>query len=108
MPSAMGSADACIRGAAFAVSAAGGAGRAFDSAGKSAVVGDLFRIFAVTRREEAGFHWVTIPENVELGGNEAFDPVKMAELYDVGYRNALAGPQWSTQPPGLRDRSSTP
>ncbi len=82
--------------------------RAFDSAGKSAVVGDLFRIFAVTRVEDARFHWVTIPEDVELGGDEAFDPVVMSALYEVGYRNALAGPQWSRDLPGMRDRSDTP
>lgn len=82
--------------------------RAFDSAGKSAVVGDLFRIFAVTRFEDARFHWVTIPENVVLGGEEAFDPVTMGELYDVGYRNGMEGPKWSTDPPGLRGRTGAP
>ena len=82
--------------------------RAFESAGKSAVVGDLFRIFAVTRGEDARFHWVTIPEGVELGGDEAFDPVKMTELYEVGYRDALAGPRWRRELPGMRDRSNTP
>jgi hypothetical protein len=26
----------------------------------------------------------------------------MTQLYDVGYRKALAGPVWLTDPPGLR------
>lgn len=74
--------------------------RVFDSSGKAAVVGDLFRIYAITSREETGYHWTTIPEGVELFGDEVFDPAKMRELYDLGYRDALAGPAWSTNPPG--------
>ena len=79
--------------------------RTFESASKSAVVGDLFRIYAVTLREQAGFNWVTIPENVELAGNELFDPVQMRELYDLGYRQALMEYPWFTDPPGLRWRA---
>jgi predicted acylesterase/phospholipase RssA len=76
--------------------------RVFDSAGKAAVVGDLFRIYAVASREQAGFHWVTIPEGVELAGDEVFDPARMTELFELGYRQALAGPVWVTDPPGFR------
>ena len=79
--------------------------RTFESASKSAVVGDLFRIYAVTLREQAGFNWVTIPENVDLVGNELFDPVKMRELYDLGHRQALMDSPWMTDPPGLRWRA---
>jgi hypothetical protein len=82
--------------------------RSFESASKSAVVGDLFRIYAVTQREQSGFQWVTIPERVELAGDEMFDPVKMRELYDLGYQAAAAGPAWSTEPPGFRARTSAP
>ncbi len=76
--------------------------RAFDSAGKSAVVGDLFRIYAATQREGAEFHWITIPETVDLTGSEVFDPVKMGELYALGEEVARRGPPWSTLPPGMR------
>ena len=75
--------------------------RVFDSSGKAAVVGDLFRIHAITSREQAGYHWTTIPEGVELVGDEVFDPVRMRALYDLGFRGALAGPAWSTKPPGV-------
>jgi len=81
------------------------ASRSFDAAAKSAVVGDLFRIYAITVREQSEFRWVTIPEDVELGGNEVFDPVRMTELYDVGYRAALSGPEWQTVPPGFGSRA---
>jgi hypothetical protein len=78
--------------------------RVFASATKSAFVGDLFRIYAVAVREQAGFLWVTIPEGVELVGEQLFDPVLMGELYDLGYRNAVAGPAWMTEPPGMQRR----
>jgi hypothetical protein len=82
--------------------------RVFDSTGKAAFVGDLFRIYATARREGASFNWVTIPERIELAANEVFDPVKMRELYEVGLRLGSAGPVWATEPPGLRNRQSAP
>jgi hypothetical protein len=80
--------------------------RTFESASKSAVVGDLFRIYAVTLRERAGYNWITIPEDVDLAGNELFDPVKMRELYELGHQRARADSPWSTDPPGLRWRAA--
>ena len=76
--------------------------RSFQSASKARFVGDLFRIYSVARREQAGFNWVTMPNGVELAGNALFDPVRMRALYELGYDNALAGNIWSTVPPGLR------
>ncbi len=78
--------------------------RTFDSATKAAFVGDLFRIYAIAVREQAGFFWITIPNGVELVGDQLFDPVLMGELYDLGYRNALGGQSWATDPPGLQSR----
>jgi hypothetical protein len=75
--------------------------RVFDSAGKAAVVGDLFRIYSVSVREGSGYHWTTIPNGVEITGDEIFDPAKMQELYDLGYRTALEGPRWFREPPGF-------
>jgi hypothetical protein len=82
--------------------------RVFDSAGKSAVVGDLFRIYAVAVREHSGYNWVTIPDGVEITGNEIFDPEKMSELYDLGYQKGLEGPTWLTTPPGLGTPAASP
>ena len=76
--------------------------RAFVLAAKSKTIGDLFRIYAVSLRESAGFKWITIPEGAELSGNQLFDPVVMSQLYEIGYQKALAGPPWSTDPPGLQ------
>jgi hypothetical protein len=73
--------------------------RSFEAAGKAAIVGDLFRIFAVTQRDGAGYHWVTIPEGFDLRGNEVFDPVQMSALYELGYQVARKGPPWTMRPP---------
>jgi hypothetical protein len=75
--------------------------RVFSSAGIASTVGDLYRIYATSLREDAGFHWVTIPERADAESREVFDPQVMTELYDLGFRTALAGPVWWTTPPGL-------
>ena len=59
-----------------------------------------------SRREQAGYQWVTIPDGVEIGGAEFFDPESMKALYEVGYQSALAGPVWYTRPPGLQEQAS--
>lgn len=75
--------------------------RVFNSAGIASTVGDLHRIYATTLREDAGYHWITIPERADVESREVFDPRVMVELYDLGLRTALAGPVWRTAPPGL-------
>ena len=75
--------------------------RVLDASSRSAVVSDLFRIYAVVQSQQAGFNWLTIPDDVELAGAETFDPVLMQALYDVGYRKAAGGAAWATRPPGL-------
>jgi hypothetical protein len=79
------------------------ASRVIDVSARFGAAGDLIRIYAFARRDQASFHWVTIDESIELPGSEVFDPVKMAELYEIGRKAALAGPVWSTRPPGLWD-----
>ena len=44
----------------------------------------------------------TLPEDVNMAGDEVFDPVQMQMLYDLGHRMALKEPRWLTQLPGLR------
>ncbi len=75
--------------------------RSFQAAGTSAVVGDLVRIYALSKREGSDYHWVTIADDVKLTSSETFDPVAMQKLYDIGYQAALAGPDWNRFPPGV-------
>jgi len=82
--------------------------RVLDAAARSAVVGDLFRIYSATQQEQASFQWVTIPEHVDLARNEVFDPALMQRLNGVGYEIALQGPVWATRPPGFHDDGAVP
>jgi hypothetical protein len=84
------------------------AARVLEASGRSAVVGDLFRIYAMSLREQSGFQWVTIPQGVNLSGDEVFDPTTMRELHRVGYEQARAGPLWEVDPPGIAWQSTTP
>lgn len=74
--------------------------RVLEATGRSAVIGDLFRIYAVALEERARFRWVTIGTGVSLEGEEFFDPAVMARLYEQGYAAGFEG-RWSTRPPGL-------
>jgi hypothetical protein len=78
------------------------AGRVIDASGRTAAIGDLFRIYSYAQREQAGFQWITIPDDVVMGGEEFFDPVAMRSLYDVGFGLATSRRGWFTLPPGQR------
>ncbi|MFW5393566.1 patatin-like phospholipase family protein [Yersinia sp. 2544 StPb PI] len=80
--------------------------RTLDSTSKAALVGDLYRIYAFSLAENSGFHWITIPSNVDTNGAEIFDPIKMERLYQAGYAEALQGPKWSLRPPGTIEMNS--
>jgi len=67
-----------------------------------ATSGDLFRIYLHTGAEGAGFHWVTMPDGVEVRGDELFDPAKMRQLFALGYELARNGPRWDTRPPAYQ------
>jgi hypothetical protein len=77
--------------------------RTLEAATHSGMINDLFRIFAVTTFERSGFFWTTIPNGVEMRGDETFDPVLMRQLYDLGFEAARAGPAWRTRPPSVLD-----
>jgi hypothetical protein len=76
--------------------------RTFETASKSAIIGDLFRSYAVALREQADCNSITIPEDVELWGSELFDPVTMRKLFALGRQRAQVASPWFTDPPGLR------
>jgi len=78
------------------------AARVIDASGRAAALGDLFRIYSYAQREQAGFQWITIPDDVEMGGAEFFDPAQMQALYDIGFGLATKGGGWFNLPPGRR------
>jgi hypothetical protein len=54
----------------------------------------------VAGAEDAGFHWVTMPDGVEVRGDELFDPASIGGPVAPGYEMAHQDPRWQTRPPG--------
>lgn len=66
------------------------------------IVGDLYRIHAVARREDISFQWACIPDDYEPRPRESFDPIEMNRMFELGFNSARDGYEWRTRPPGLR------
>jgi predicted acylesterase/phospholipase RssA len=75
--------------------------QSMDAASRASMLDELVRIYAFALREDAGYAWAGIPQGINLAGAEIFDPAVMRELFDLGYRRALAGPEWQALPPGF-------
>ena len=75
------------------------AGRSLSSLTTSQGVGDLYRIYLITQRDGVDFNLASIPEDFKPNAQEAFDPVEMKRLYDLGYNMAVNGYPWKKFPP---------
>ena len=64
-------------------------------------IGDLYRIYTVTRRDGIDFNLAYIPPSFKTPHKEEFDTVYMRALYDVGYGLAEKGYAWTKEPPVL-------
>ncbi len=64
-------------------------------------IGDLYRIYTVTRRDGIDFNLAYIPPSFKTPHKEEFDTVYMRALYDVGYSLAEKGYSWTKEPPVL-------
>ena len=76
------------------------AGRTISSLVRTQGMGDLFRLFLVSKRDGIEFNLAYIPEDFKDTSTELFDPVFMAKLFDLGYRMGKSGYPWSKKPPG--------
>lgn len=81
------------------------AGRAISSLIQSQGVGDLYRIYMITKRDGVAFNLAFIPPTFNVKATEDFDPVYMTKLFDLGYASATApgGYPWHTSPPGFAE-----
>ncbi|MEZ5827404.1 MAG: patatin-like phospholipase family protein [Hyphomicrobiales bacterium] len=75
------------------------AGRAVSSLIKSQGVGDLNELYAFAKRNGIDYNVAYIPGDFPDTSTQAFDPVYMSKLYDVGYNLAAAGYPWKKVPP---------
>ena len=64
-------------------------------------LGDLYRIFAITQRDQVEYNLAFIPPTFKTPHTTDFDPAFMRELFDLGYRMAASGYPWEKRPPVL-------
>jgi predicted patatin/cPLA2 family phospholipase len=64
-------------------------------------IGDLYRIFTITRRDHVDFNLAYIPETFRLVKKRDFDPTYMRTLYDLAFGMASDGYSWAKHPPIL-------
>ena len=64
-------------------------------------VGDLYRIYLIGASRGVDFNVAYMPEDYIDEGEEAFDPVEMTRLYEIGFDQAKTGYPWMKTPPAL-------
>jgi patatin-like phospholipase len=77
------------------------AGRAVSSLIKSQGVGDLYELYLFAKRNNMDYNLAYIPADFHDTSTQAFDPVYMTKLYDLGFRMAQAGYPWKKTPPRM-------
>ena len=82
------------------------ASRAIASLTRTQGVGDLYRIYATTQRDNIDFNLTYIPPTFNTPHLEEFDTNYMRELYAVGQQAAQSGTAWQKYPPGFEGRTS--
>ena len=77
------------------------AGRAVSSLIKSQGVGDLYELYVFAKKNGMDYNLAYIPGDFLDTSTQAFDPVYMTKLYDLGFRMAQAGYPWKKVPPRM-------
>lgn len=76
------------------------ASRAIGSLMTTQGIGDLYRIFTTTQKDQMDFNLAYIPPTFNVPHKEEFDTNYMNQLYETGRKMAQAGYQWQKYPPG--------
>ncbi|HEY2047954.1 MAG TPA: patatin-like phospholipase family protein [Caulobacteraceae bacterium] len=63
-------------------------------------VGDLYRIYAVSKKDGVDYNLAYIPSDFNVVHKEEFDTHYMRELFNLGQTLAAAGYPWQKYPPG--------
>jgi hypothetical protein len=77
------------------------AGRAISTLIASNGVGDLYRMYATTRRDRVAYNLAYIGDDFTEAYPGLFDRTYMNKLYEYGRAKARAGYPWRNAPPGL-------
>jgi len=65
-------------------------------------IGDLYRIYAMTKMDQVGFNLAYIGSDFTEPHKEEFDSQYMNALFQYGYQHAIKGYAWSKYPPGYK------
>ncbi len=75
--------------------------RTIDSLIRTQGIGDLYQIYALTKRDGNEFNLAYIPPDFTEEPKEEFDPVYMTKLFERGYQMGVDGYPWKNAPPGF-------
>ncbi|NKC30880.1 patatin-like phospholipase family protein [Falsiroseomonas selenitidurans] len=75
------------------------AGASVSSLIRGSAIGDLYKLFLITERDEIDFRAAWIPPEMPCTATEEFDPVYMRCLFDFGAARMRAGGLWHDLPP---------
>lgn len=77
------------------------AGKTISSLIDTQAVGDLYRLYAIAKRDGIDYNVVEIPTTFTVESKSAFDNNYMRALYKVGYDMGHTGVTWQKFPPGF-------
>lgn len=73
--------------------------RSLDTLLVSVAMSDLFQIWKLAQEAGFDFHYVAIPEEIDVGNVADFDSDTIRRLFDLGYKMAQGEHPWQTKPP---------
>jgi predicted acylesterase/phospholipase RssA len=74
----------------------------------SSGIGDLYRIYALTKRDGIAFHLAYIRDDFDEPHPAEFDHDYVTKLFEYGRAKAHAGNVWQNEPPGLAVSAPAP
>lgn len=83
-------------------------GAAISSLIRGSGIGDAYKIYVITQRDEMAYHAAWIPRDIPCTSEEEFDPNYMRCMFDFGREQVRGGQLWSTAPPYFVRPSPTP
>ena len=75
--------------------------KAVSSLIKTQGIGDLYRLYAIAKRDGIDYNYIDIPIDFAAEEKSPFDNSYMRALYDQGYEMGRKGVPWKKAPPGL-------
>jgi hypothetical protein len=78
--------------------------KAVSSLIKTQGIGDLYRLYAIAKRDRIVYNYIDIPAAFTAEARSPFDAKYMSALYKYGYDMGLHGVGWKKAPPGFSRR----